>query len=97
MITLTETHLIIAVICVFAIGILVGRVIFSKKDNDIEPCGVLHVEMSDPDGPYLFLELDREHTPERIMNESEVIFVVDNKSYLTMNEQREDEGLNPRK
>lgn len=97
MITLTEIHLIIAVICVFAIGILVGRVLFPKKDNDIEPCGVLHVETSDPDGPYLFLELDNEHTPERIMNEPKVIFFVDNKPYITTNEQREDEGLNPRK
>lgn len=67
------------------IGFIFGR--WFKKEPNIEPCGVLHVETSDPDGPYLFLELDRAHTPEQIMKESEVIFVVDNKSYLTMNEQ----------
>lgn len=95
MITIHYYAFALAILAGIIIGFIFGRA-FNKRD-DIEPCGVLHVETSDPDGPYLFLELDNEHTPERIMNESEVIFVVDNKSYLTMNEQREDEGLNPRK
>ena len=96
MITVSTIQIIVAIVCIFILGIAVGRMIFPKKD-EIEPCGILHVETSDPDGNYLFLELDREHSPERIANEEYVIFYVDNQSYLTPNEQRKEHNLGPRK
>lgn len=96
MITVSTIQIIIAIVCIFILGIAVGRMIFPKKD-EIEPCGILHVEMSDPDENYLFLELDKAHSPERIAEEEYVIFYVDNKSYLTPNEQREIRNLSPRK
>lgn len=96
MITVSTIQIIIAIVCIFILGIAVGRMIFPKKD-EIEPCGILHVEMSDPDGNYLFLELDKAHSPERIAEEEYVIFYVDNQSYLTPNEQREAHNLGPRK
>lgn len=46
-----------------------------------KPIGILRVDNSDPDGPYLFLELKTD--PNEIVNESYVTLKVNTKSYIS--------------
>lgn len=65
---------------IFLVGMIVMRLIErNNHKNDI--VGILKIEMSDPDGPYMFLEL---HTPisELIKHES-IRLRVDTKGYIS--------------
>lgn len=67
-----------------ALSLFVGFLFGIKHERDrIKPFGTIHVETSDPDGPYIFLELDKTHTPDRLLSEKEVIFLVDAESYVS--------------
>ena len=75
---------IITVICMFlcaAFGVGIGYVLFHKKSKD--PIGTLRVDTSDPDGPYLFLELN---TPvSEVMKQKQVALDVNTQSYISQN------------
>ncbi len=43
--------------------------------------GILHVDVSDPEGPYMFLELTEQI--DAILQEEEVLLAVDVKNYLS--------------
>lgn len=70
-------------ICFF-VGALLGKWMFSmrqKKMSRREPVGTLVVDRSDPDGPFLFLEL---HSGvERIEREETVLLRVERRKYLS--------------
>lgn len=68
----------IAVIVCTICGIIVG---YAVGKNDRKPIGILRVDSSDPDGPYLFLELETD--PSIIKKEKYVFLKVDTKSYLS--------------
>lgn len=68
----------IAVIVCTICGIIVG---YAVGKNDRKPIGTLRVDSSDPDGPYLFLELETD--PSIIKKEKYVFLKVDAKSYLS--------------
>ena len=67
---------------IFALGLMLGLIlsfVFVRRAN--RPLGTLRVDRSDPDGPYLFLEL---HTDvATIMDEKKVVFDVDVKNYIS--------------
>lgn len=73
---------IITVICMFlcaAFGVGIGYILFYKKPKD--PVGTLRIDTSDPDGPYLFLEL---HTPiSEVMQHKQVTMDVNTESYIS--------------
>ena len=75
---------IITVICMFlcaAFGNGIGYILFRKKPKD--PIGTLRIDTSDPDGPYLFLEL---HTPvSEVMKQKQVTLDVNTQSYISQN------------
>lgn len=64
--------------CMFG-GLCVGLIIYRKYAK--KPIGVLRVDSSDPDGPYLFLELETD--PSIIIKEKTVLLKVDTKSYIS--------------
>lgn len=68
-----------ALIISFIIGYVVGRVL--KKQEPVETFGNLRVDRSDPDGPYLFLELDRD--PDLLFTRTDVAFHVVNENYIS--------------
>ena len=67
---------------IFVLGLTLGLIlsfVFIRRAN--KPSGTLRVDRSDPDGPYLFLEL---HTDvATIMDEKRVTFDVDVKNYIS--------------
>ena len=63
-------------ICVGVIGYCFGMKKYSKK-----PIGTLRIDSSDPDGPYLFLELETD--PSVIKKEKHILLKVDTKSYIS--------------
>lgn len=68
----------------FLIGALLGKWMFSmrqKKMSRREPVGTLVVDRSDPDGPFLFLELGS--SVERIEREETVLLRVERRKYLS--------------
>lgn len=64
--------------CMFG-GLCSGLIIYRKYAK--KPVGILRVDSSDPDGPYLFLEL--ENDPGVIAKEEFVLLKVDTKSYIS--------------
>lgn len=63
------------------LGFWIGYLIYHKKPQD--PIGTLRVDTSDPDGPYLFLEL---HTPvSEVMKQKQVTLDVNTQSYISQN------------
>lgn len=70
------------VICMFvnaALGVGIGYLWFHEKPED--PVGTLRIDTSDPDGPYLFLEL---HKPvSEVMGQKTVTLEVNIKSYIS--------------
>ena len=62
------------------IGIIIG-VIMTRKKHTNEPIGTLRIDSSDPDGPYLFLELSS--NVDFVKNKRYVTLKVDTKSYIT--------------
>ena len=65
---------IVCLICVYMLGYSFGK-------NKRKPIGTLRVDSSDPDGPYLFLELKTD--PSVITKEESVLLKVDTKSYIS--------------
>lgn len=63
-------------ICTGIIGYALAIRKYSKK-----PIGILRIDSSDPDGPYLFLELETE--PNVIKKEKYVTLKVDTRSYIS--------------
>lgn len=71
--------IIAAIVICIAVGILgyiLAMRIYFKK-----PIGTLRVDSSDPDGPYLFLELETD--PNIIKKEKYITLKVDIKSYIS--------------
>lgn len=58
------------------LGIIIGRALKRKK-----PVGNLVIDNSDPDGPYMFLELTAD--PNTELNDKEVTFTVVHKDYIS--------------
>ena len=71
-------HEIVYYLIGFVVGVIISKIIFRKKEN---PIGTLRIDSSDPDGPYLFLELSSE--PDSIKNEKYITLKVDTKSYIS--------------
>lgn len=67
---------IIISICIGVIGYCLAVKKYSKK-----PIGTLRIDSSDPDGPYLFLELATD--PNIIKKEKYVLLKVDTRSYIS--------------
>lgn len=71
----------------FAICLLVGFSCwifgYLKGSTQMNTAGTLRVDTSDPDGPYLFLEL---HTPvSEVMKQKQVTLDVNTESYISQN------------
>ena len=72
----------------FAICLLVGFACWilgylKGANKKLDPVGTLRVDTSDPDGPYLFLEL---HTPvSEVMKQKQVTLDVNTQSYISQN------------
>ena len=67
----------------FFVGTILGKWIFSMRQRRMphqEPVGALVIDRSDPDGPFLFLEL--RGSIERIEAEETVLLKVEKRSYL---------------
>lgn len=63
------------------LGFWIGYLIYHKKPQD--PIGTLRIDTSDPDGPYLFLEL---HAPvNEVMRKHKVTLNVSTESYISQN------------
>ena len=72
---------IIAFLVAFAVGAFVGTLITWNAINH-RSSGALRIDRSDPDGPYMFLELERSDA-EKIMQNGYVTLRVDTKSYIS--------------
>lgn len=77
-VSLAMTEIFIAIvvfsICGYVLGYFLGK-------NKRKPVGTLRVDSSDPDGPYLFLELETD--PSVIKKEKYVLLKVNTKSYIS--------------
>jgi len=86
----------IAFVCVIVIvlSVVLSRRSDRKKE---EPVGTLHIANDPEDGPYLFLELEKQ--PEELYSKESVVFYVDNIPYAVMssNEVRQAAGIDARK
>lgn len=76
-----ETYIFLAAFMFASVvlGIGVGYILFHRKSDN--PVGSLHVETSDPDGPYIFLELNRGVGD--VMQKDKVVLDVITKSYIS--------------
>lgn len=72
---------VIAFLVAFAVGAFMGTLITWNAINH-RSSGVLRVDHSDPDGPYLFLELERSDVDE-IMKNRYVTLRVNTKNYIS--------------
>ena len=63
----------------FIFGFVAGRV--HRRKVQVETFGDLRVDRSDPDGPYLFLELDQ--SPDAFLDREIVSFKVVAKDYIS--------------
>lgn len=70
--------LLLALVGVSFIVIGIAMFVSSKIDK---PSGRLHVETSDPDGPYIFLELYTDVAD--VSRKKKVVFEVDMKNYIS--------------
>ena len=79
-----STTYILYFIGTFLVGFAAGFWIagYFIKSEKRERFGTIHVETSDPDGPYIFLELDRMHPPAKLVGGEEVTFLVDTHNYI---------------
>ena len=71
---------IIALIVISVCTVVIGYVLAVKKYSK-KPIGTLRIDSSDPDGPYLFLELTTD--PNIIKKEKYVLLKVDTRSYIS--------------
>ena len=77
-VSLAMAQVVMSVIVCFICGYMLG---YSFGSNKRKPIGTLRVDSSDPDGPYLFLELETD--PDFIKKEKYVLLKVDTKSYIS--------------
>lgn len=70
--------IIIAIIVCSICGYILGYVFGNDRRK---PIGTLRIDSSDPDGPYLFLELETD--PSIITKEKSVLLKVDTRSYIS--------------
>ena len=77
-ISLFMIELFISIIVFLICGYILG---YSLGKNKRKSIGTLRVDSSDPDGPYLFLELETD--PDFIKKEKYVLLKVDTKSYIS--------------
>lgn len=70
----------LVLILIFIIGFAIG-LIFARYVGKKETYGTLRIDRSDPDGPYLFLELDR--NVEALSKQKHVVFNVLDKNYIS--------------
>ena len=70
--------IIIAIIVCSIFSYMLGCIL---GENKRKPIGTLRVDSSDPDGPYLFLELETD--PNAIKKEKYVLMKVDTRSYIS--------------
>ena len=80
---MTSLTLFIAILLSVTIGYIFGGLTKRKK---IKPIGNLRIDQSDPEQPYMFLELDSSITDlNQIMNEKQITLEVVVKNYITQN------------
>lgn len=72
--------IIIAIILSLAVGVTISHILTVKAYSK-PPIGTLRVDSSDPDGPYLFLDLETD--PSIITKEKTVLLKVDTRSYIS--------------
>lgn len=77
-VSLPMIEIIIAIIVFLICGYVLG---YSLAKNQHKPIGTLRVDSSDPDGPYMFLELSTD--PNNIKKEKYVTLRVNTKSYIS--------------
>lgn len=65
----------------WVLGYFIGRMFERKTVEETPSVGTLHVETSDPDGPYLFLELSTDVS--NVCSMTQVMLDVDTKSYIS--------------
>lgn len=75
---------IILLVSGFIVGLFVGIAICKINSNKKKSAGVLRVDQSDLDGPFLFLELDNKSGMDKIMKNKKVIFDVLVEDYGTL-------------
>ena len=78
-VSLATIEIIIAVIVFLICSYVFG---YSLAKNQHKPIGTLRIDSSDPDGPYMFLELETD--PGVIKKEKYVVLKVDTKSYNSL-------------
>lgn len=69
-----------------SIGIIIGSIITYVIHKDAikrQPYGILRIDQSDIDGPFLFLELNKSTGVEKIMKNDKVLFNVLVENYGT--------------
>lgn len=79
-VSLATIEIIIAVIVFLICGYVLG---YSLAKNQHKPIGTLRIDSSDPDGPYMFLELEAIDLGV-IKKEKYVLLKVDTKSYNSL-------------
>lgn len=67
-------------VIIFAIGIVVGSIITRIVTKPLD-FGTLRIDTSDPDGPFMFLELSKD--VDTVASKKYVILKVDLKSYIS--------------
>ena len=67
-------------IIIFAIGIVVGSIITRMVTKPLD-FGTLRIDTSDPDGPFIFLELSKD--VDTVASKKYVILKVNLKSYIS--------------
>lgn len=67
-------------VIIFAIGIIVGCILVNIVRH-IKSVGTLRIDISDPDGPYMFLELDKVQV-DTISSKKYVLLRVKLKNYI---------------
>lgn len=74
-----EIVTVIVMVCLWFLGFYAGYSIRSKKRE--ESVGTLRIDTSDPDGPYMFLEL---HTDlQGVIGKKQVILDVSTQNYIS--------------
>lgn len=68
-------------ICCFILGLVIGTVIYKLYSTKKMRVGVLNIDRSDSDGPFLFLELTRD--VEYVSKQQKVILHVTNRNYIS--------------
>lgn len=66
---------------IYCLCLLIGGYILGIYHAKQHPIGTLRVDSSDPDGPYMFLELETD--PSVIKKEKYVLLKVDTRSYIS--------------